>query len=95
MKNVRKDVIVNLLTGLLNARINAEEHGASYPNTYKYSTRRCEHYVTYDKCNNCYHFNSVKYDGTRLHTTLKYEKARLLMKGGVNIESKNRLQSTC
>ena len=71
-KKVRRDVIIKLFNGLVEARVFAVEHKASYPKSYKYRTNRCDHYVYHDIETDTYYFNSIDYDGTRRHTTQQF-----------------------
>lgn len=82
-KNVRQDVIKKLVKGLRSARVDALYHKASFPNSYKYRTNRCDHYVYHDQNTDTYYFNTVEFDGTRRHTTLQYSELFHIIGGGI------------
>ena len=66
MKKVRKDVIHKLNAGLQEAREEARRHGASTPKSWKYRTRRADHFVYTDGVKNYY--NTIEYNGARRHS---------------------------
>ena len=68
MKNVRKDVKERLFLGLKNAQAFAVAHNASYPKTFRYSTRRADHWIYQSDEKREFHYHTIQYDGSVCHS---------------------------
>lgn len=68
MKNVRKDVRIKLMEGLIREQNRAIKWGTTPPKMWHYDTPKAKHYIYVNYEKHEIYFNTIGYDGTRYFT---------------------------